>query len=294
MAERRALTLIEVLVVIAIVGALLALLLPAVIMVRASALRTQSMSNLRQCNLALHNFADAHGFLPTLDGEPYMTHEGDSFLFALLPYVEEENYYNQCKATGMKTSAYMVRMYLSPADPTLSNLPALPNGLASYGVNAFAFQKECRLGEMSFPDGLSQTIAFAEHYAINCQNTGFSWFFPKPLSLPLPSGVMRHAHRATFAEPRALDTIFGTQFPPDVYPITTGTPPTTTGSVPGLTFQVRPKIEDCNPQLAQTPHASGMLAGFLDGSVRTLGPQMAPTVYWALVTPSGGETIADW
>jgi hypothetical protein len=163
--------------------------------------------------------------------------------------------------------------------------------LASYAANAFAFEKKCRLGA-SFPDGLSQTIGFAEHYAINCQNTAFGWFWAKPLSPGVPNA--KDSHRATFAEPRALEGIFGPPFPPDVYPVTSGSPPTSTGSVPGWTFQVRPKIADCNPLVAQTPHANGMLAGFLDGSVRTLGPTMAPTIYWALVTPAGGEVVGDW
>jgi hypothetical protein len=81
----------------------------------------------------------------------------------------------------------------------------------------------------------------------------------------------------------------------DVYPITSGSPPTTVGSVPGFTFQVAPRIADCNPLIAQTPHPSGMLVAMADGSVRTLSGGMSATTYWSAVTPAGGEVLGnDW
>ena len=69
MRRRTALTLVELLVVLAIVAVLLALLLPAVMRVREAAVRSESMNNMRQIILATQHFAaDRGGRLPTVDG----------------------------------------------------------------------------------------------------------------------------------------------------------------------------------------------------------------------------------
>ena len=79
----------------------------------------------------------------------------------------------------------------------------------------------------------------------------------------------------------------------DIYPMTSDTPPVSIGSDPSLTFQCAPAIEACNPKIAQSPHASGMLVALVDGSVRSLAPSIQPTTYWALVTPDRGELVGD-
>src|SRR5580692_6657500 len=57
-------TMIELIVVIAIIGLLAALLLPAVQAARESARAAQCFDNLRQIGVALHNYHDAHLCLP--------------------------------------------------------------------------------------------------------------------------------------------------------------------------------------------------------------------------------------
>jgi type II secretory pathway pseudopilin PulG len=93
--------LVEVLVVIAIIGLLIALLLPTVQQVREAAYRTQSRNNLKQIALAMHHYAGAHqgplsGFL-MVDPDPSQSAIGiwpPSVFFSFLPYVEQGNQMN--------------------------------------------------------------------------------------------------------------------------------------------------------------------------------------------------------
>jgi hypothetical protein len=78
-----------------IIGVLSGLLLPAVQAARESARRMQSLNNVRQIMLSMHNYHDANGKFPAQaiaqgDGDPLL-----SWRVAILPYLGEQALYNQ-------------------------------------------------------------------------------------------------------------------------------------------------------------------------------------------------------
>ena len=84
---RRGFTLIELLISIAIIGLLVALLLPAAMAAREAARRIQCNNNLKQLGLAVHNYESTHSMLPPGGSMNY------SFHTFLLPYLDHANLY---------------------------------------------------------------------------------------------------------------------------------------------------------------------------------------------------------
>ena len=95
MRTRTALTLVELLVVIMIIGVLFALLLQAVQPIRAAPRRTACTNNSRQLGLAIAQFTNSH------DGHfPRTSHEGSgrSWVNTLSPYLENVDEIRICPA----------------------------------------------------------------------------------------------------------------------------------------------------------------------------------------------------
>jgi prepilin-type N-terminal cleavage/methylation domain-containing protein/prepilin-type processing-associated H-X9-DG protein len=180
---RQGFTLIELIVVIAIVAVLIGLLLPAVQKVRESAARAKCQSNLRQLGLSAFQYHDVAGALPPavqvapapVLGTPEMLSAyrspgfGPNWAVLLLPYLEQDNLFKQHQAgiqnylpskgldqTWRDIRTARLAIYQCPMDFGHQNDFALDGGSwarGNYAACGGAGYLQWTLGGASFPGG---------------------------------------------------------------------------------------------------------------------------------------------
>ncbi|MFO7908356.1 MAG: DUF1559 domain-containing protein, partial [Pirellulaceae bacterium] len=91
-----AMSLLRFLVVLAILGLVIALLLPATQSAREAARRVQCANHLKQIGLALHNYHDTHGQFPAavIGPDDVPREKQFSWMVAILPFLEQQGLYD--------------------------------------------------------------------------------------------------------------------------------------------------------------------------------------------------------
>ncbi len=295
--SRSGISLIELIVIIGIMAVLTGVVLVGVQKAREAATRAQNMNHLRQLIHGVHMVAAEKDEMIT--GLTKSTMQGikiaygtNSMYWRMIPYVHGPRVHRENMSVDDMNDFISphVKVFRNPADPSWDyDSRQMPTrGKISYAINMTAFDGSISLIS-SIPDGASGTIAIGDKYFSKCRSdsTGpitsniYTHVFDPRDFMPNTS-VPYGKHRPTFADAGWKDVL------PVVDPKTGTTRP----SVPGKTFQVQPRPEDVDPSILQTAFQAGLTVAMFDGSVRTIRPGIDETIFWALVTPRGGEVAS--
>jgi prepilin-type N-terminal cleavage/methylation domain-containing protein/prepilin-type processing-associated H-X9-DG protein len=136
--RRTGFTLVELLVVLAIIGALTGLLLPAIQKTREAAYGAACRNHLKQLGLACHAYHDNNGDFPP--GGTSASVDRGSWLVYILPYVEQDNLYQQIRRFASIAEAVTAGVLPAklpegrcPSDPFNPSEPGYCNYVGSVG-----------------------------------------------------------------------------------------------------------------------------------------------------------------
>jgi prepilin-type N-terminal cleavage/methylation domain-containing protein/prepilin-type processing-associated H-X9-DG protein len=295
MKSHKGFTLVELLVVVAIVAVLIGLLLPAVQRVREAAARVACMNNLKQVGLALYNFHDSHGYFPsgyvsrsTID--PAASSPGWGWAAQLLPFIEQLPLEQKIDfsspvddSSNQAIRTLVLQLFVCPSDRntgifTVFNEDGAPiadaatnSYAACYGAGGeiadfpdkgnglFFCNSRIRIGDIT--DGTSYTIALGERASL---------FTQTPWAGVVTGGTTR---------------------------VTPGAP--VVGSAveeaptQALAHTSSHTINDAyaDPDDFFTPHPGAAMFLFGDGSVRAIKTHVSLDVLQALSTRAGAEIV---
>lgn len=317
--SERGFTLIELIVVFAIIGLLLSLLLPAVQAARERARGLQCQTRLKQIGLALHNYAQTHGELIPPMFEPFIRYPAGihsnlnlSMQAQLLPYLDKSALWSQIDFSedgsgldalgastpvSFKNASLMTQSvadFLCPSDPGATSGC---NYRASTGT--WEYEQECfgvawrsgrRLAEVS--DGLSSTIFFSERVrGDQDQDTYDPWrdtfSIPPPVWLPTAG--------TDDDEVMAACQLANAAFPHGSYLGTTWLLSHPSQTTYKHAFPPNSAVPDCYGVFsARSFHPGGVNCLLGDGSVRFVAQSVDQQLWRGLGTVAGGETSGEF
>jgi type II secretory pathway pseudopilin PulG len=301
------------LVVVAIIGVLVALLLPAVQAARESARRASCQNNLKQLVTAVHEYHDAFEVLPSLYNGPKQLRRGatiglDTFSWqsVLLPFLEQKQLY-----ASIDFEHYSTDVVNQPAVSqvlAISNCPSTPRAaLTARGMwfGRSQFNNDLTAGTTDYAasegyyDGLMTCIpgVWGEFYASG------SYDEAEIRIVSFKDVTDGLSHTALILERAGLpDHYFrsGAQFEPHAPPQfrTYGNVGLWAISAESLTNHLRldpgiPIIGSDNLRGLYSFHPFGAHLALADGSIHFLAADADARFVVALVTRDGGELIAS-
>ncbi len=305
---RRGVTLVEMLVVIAIIGILVSMVLPAINAARQAMRKAQCQSNMRQIGQATQHLESHHRRLPPLAAPsqldpisvkgPFQGAIGFTVFDYLLPFIEEMALFEQSNndvnavVTGKPVYAHVISIYRCPSDPSVNSLKdgmgATRNGganlwaVGNYAANYLAFGNPDaatlaeRIEGMSettkFRDGASNTVLYGERYG-TCGTSGDP---NDPSTFGSLWSDSNNVWRPVFCINNYAQD------------------PTVAGYAPCLLFQVKPNwINECESRRAQSGHIGGMLVVMGDGSVRFVAGSIDLAVWQRACDPQDGSPLGQ-
>jgi prepilin-type N-terminal cleavage/methylation domain-containing protein/prepilin-type processing-associated H-X9-DG protein len=293
-AERFGVSLIEILVVIAILGLLFGLTVSAVQRVRDAAARSACQSNLRQLAMAVHMYAESKATLPKGCDYPFLAspHQlvqqcGISWQTSILPFLEQgptwqatwNAHRDDPSGNSAAHDAISERWFpvlMCPSDGRRTGgREGIPRwGLTSYrgvaGTREVAqdgcFHQNYSVRFANITDGTSNTLLIGERPP-GPQGVYGSWYASWGTSLCSSAQLLAVGRDAWL--------------PSD----TRNCPPATTVYREGLIENI------CDVNHFWSPHSCGANFAFADGSVRFLSYSVDPMMP-ALATRAGGEVVS--
>jgi prepilin-type N-terminal cleavage/methylation domain-containing protein len=276
------LSMIELLVVLALLGFLLALLLPGVQKLREAASRSQTINNLKMVAISVHAHQDAYKRLPPAFGKFAGMKTSESIHIYLLPFMEQQPLFTQYQeGKGEDRDMQVVPGYFSPADPSHPEPPAgIQNSVANLRVfsdkglqtqwdapmPALGKEEEGKARiPATFIDGTSNTIMFGTRYGV-CGDGG---------------------SRYASAPNTNTSALFG-QNPAKVM----ATPTDITG-----TFLLHPSVKECQPTplMGHSFGVAGIEVAMGDGSVRSVSARISVRTWNAAMQPNDNQDLGpDW
>ncbi|MFO0896406.1 MAG: DUF1559 domain-containing protein [Pirellulales bacterium] len=312
---RAGITLVELLVVIAVIGVLVALLLPAVQAAREAARKIQCRNNLKQLGLAVHNYANQHrehlpAWSPALyssNGKRWPSGQGGfsewlsfSWRSTLLPFHEQQSL-SQALDLSRPTTAPPNRAVLETVLP-LYQCPSTPGYrrvVSPFGKGVK--QDPPKAGGLDYVASMGYTGVYDQ----NPQQRG-AWC-PLSGAFDLDQGYRPDLWFLT--PPRFADVEDGMSNtilcaeqagkPDWIWPgsTTDGQPMDPTSGAwlacDGYYFADWPRVNELNYYGIFSFHANSAHVAMCDGSVTSLSDHVTPIVIQSLISRSNGEVIRD-